>query len=761
MQKVRYSRRWFMKTGLACMAGTTMNGKTLRSYQSSSAKRAVSRTSLKTLRVFPTTCSLCAAGCGLLAFLDGDRCVQILGNPDHPVNKGGICAKGFAGLNLVYDPERLLFPMKRFGQRGEGQWTRITWDEAHEMVISRLRQLNLGSQKSDLVIDQGEFDPLLDRFIQSMEKASLVDRPSLNRKNRELAFTLMTGFPVLLPDFSRSRTILNFGANPFAHHDQFIGIARRLMFARVETGARLISLDVRMSETAAKSDLWIPLKSGTDGIVALAMAHTILNKNLINSDFINRMTNTSLSALQSRLADYPPSRAEVESSIKASVIEDLAVEFATRTPSVAIAGGGVSDQKHGVWNVQNVYLLNWLVGNLEKEGGLFYSRSAQSMFFPSKEQKNTRTLNGTRDLIETGSKDLFYLSHKANPVFDESDNFSVSQFFKDETKVKFLAVFDTHMTETAMLADLVLPAATSLESWGLEYAPTLDQTSVINLRQPVVSLQSPAKILRSPDFEVGKVTSPSFLPLGEAKEIGNVCIEWARRLGEQFRSTFSARNTLEFYSQKFDQMPDIVASGGFASLKNTGFQIERSGIQNLELFRGQDNLVKISINSAPDKPAAASNTKKMPPEFTLTTYRTGFFAHETQNSKWLREIAHDNPLWINKIAAEDLDIHNGDLLRISSKNVSLVTRALVTDRIHPESVALAEGFGHTATGHMAQAEKFRSSDQDTALVWWTKEGKGINPNELLEGHRDPMSGVLSSKDTLVKVEKLEGGVKKS
>jgi len=140
-----------MRTGLACLAGTALDGKALQSK----SKQAVSRTSLKTLRVFPTTCSLCAAGCGILAYLDGDRCVRILGNPDHPVNKGGICARGLAGLNLVYDPERLLFPMKRIGQRGEGRWTRITWDEAHEMMISHIRQLNLGSQSSDFVLDQG------------------------------------------------------------------------------------------------------------------------------------------------------------------------------------------------------------------------------------------------------------------------------------------------------------------------------------------------------------------------------------------------------------------------------------------------------------------------------------------------------------------------------------------------------------------------------------------------------------------------------
>ncbi len=743
-----------MKTGLACLAGTALEGKVLQGYTSSQSKKAVSRTSLKNLRVFPTTCSICEAGCGILAYLDGDRCIQILGNPDHPINKGGICAKGIAGLNLVYDPERLLFPMKRTGPRGDGRWTRITWDEAHEIMISHIHPLNMGSQNSSFVLDQGQFDPLLDRFIQAMENPSIVDRPALKRKTKELAFRKMTGFPSLIPDFSRSRTILNFGANPFAHHDQFIGAAGRLMKAQVETGEKLFSFDVRMSETATKSHLWIPVKSGTDGIVALALAHTIVENNLVDSDFISRRTNTSLSDLKSHLSDYHPSRAEEESGVKASVIEKIAVEFATQKPSVAIAGGGVSDQKHGVRNISSVLLLNWLVGNLEKEGGLFFSRTPETIFSRKKGAQNLKILNGTRDLVDSNTQAKIYLTYKTNPVFDEPNNRVVQQFFKDETKVKFLAVMDTHMTETALLADLVLPAATYLESWGLEYAPSLDQTNVLNLRQPVVSLQSPAKILRSPDFEVGKVINPSFLPLGEANEIGNICIEWARRLGRKVNTSFSFKNTLDFYSQKVEQMFNTSAFGGFNSLKKTGFWSESSGIQNFKPAPRKTDLAKIYINPVLFKKTAEPLDKKKKSEFFLTTYRTGFFANETQNSKWLREIAHDNPLWINRSAAEKLGIHNGDQLRITSRDISLVTKALVTDRIHPESVALAQGFGHTAIGHIAKAERFKSSDHDTSLLWWEKEGKGINPNELIMGHRDPTSGLFSSKDTFVTIEKI-------
>lgn len=727
MQKVRYSRRRFMKTGLACLAGTVVDGKAVSA--------SVSRTSLKTLRAIPTTCRLCPAGCGILAYLDGDRCVQILGNPSHPVNKGGICAKGISGLNLVYDPERLLFPMKRIGKRGEGHWTRITWDEAHEMMIPRIVQSNVDKKKFGFVIDLGQSDLLLDRFIQTMELPSVINRSVLNRRNINLASRIMTGGPSLIHDIDRSRTLLNFGANPFAHHDLFIGLARRLMEARMEYGSKLITFDVRMSETAAKSDLWIPVKSGTDGIVALAMAHTILKNDLVDPDFISKRTNPSLLELKSHLSSFTPARAEKESGIKASDIENVAIEFATHKPSTAFVGGGVADHKNGVENVQAVLLLNLLVGHP------ISSRLAGN--------QNTKTLNGTRELAESGTKVSIYLSYLSNPVFDEPNTPMISQYFEDDTKVNFLAVLDTHMTETAKMADLVLPAATYLESWGIEYGPSFDEISVLSLSQPVVSLQSPAKILRSPDFDVGKVIDPSFLPRGEAKEVGNVCIEWARRIGGKIGRRFPFKNSLEFYSKEVEHIQNIAAKGGFNTLKREGFLIETKSYEPLNLT---ENNKKNGFSILPNYKDIDSIKKKT--EFILTTYKHGFFVKGTMNSKWLREISHDNPLWINRLAAENLGIQNGEQLRISSESASLVVKALVTDRIHPESVALAEGFGHTATGRIAKSKKFKSSDSNTLLLWWEKEGRGINPNELISGDRDPLSGVFASKDTFVKIEKL-------
>lgn len=753
-----------MKTGLACLAGSAVNMDTLKAFSLDQPKQAVSRTSLKTLQAIPTSCRQCPAGCGIIAHLDGDRCVQILGNPLHPINRGAICAKGIGGLNLVNDPERLLFPMKRIGRRGEGQWSKITWDEAYQEMISRLSVSDQNHPRQKVVIDKGEADPLLDRFIESLGVPSVIDRPSLRRLNLGLASWMMSGDAALIPDISRSRTILNFGANPYAHHDFFLGLARRMVEGRVNNGVKLLTFDVRMSETAARSDAWFPIKSGTDGMVALAIAHVIMKHNLADADFISNRTNTSLPELGRHLSAFPPEKAEDISGIKATDIEDIAVEFAKRTPSVAIAGGGVADHENGFQNARCVLLLNWLVGNLEKEGGLFYSRAPHPSPPLLTGVNLQNELKGALDLVSADSSVDVYFACLSNPAFSEIDCLTVRRYFQDENRVKFMAVMDTHLTETAALADLVLPAATYLESWGLEYAPSLDQTSVLNLNQPAVSLMSPAKVLRSPDFDVGKLIDPTFRPRGESKEIGDFCIEMAHRMGGEAARRFPFGNTLEFISQEVSQRPGLVAAGGLETMKRDGLWVEKSGSGSTEKRPGSLTLRKITVTSEslggrnipvfPVYTAVDSQTHKKKTEFILTTYKTNFFSKGTSNSKWLREIDHENRLWINSRVAAQNGIKNGDKVRISSASGSVISRVLVTERIHPDSVALAEGFGHTATGRIAKAEKFESQDRDTHLLWWSKAGQGVNPNEILGSHTDSTSGAYVSKDTLVRIEKI-------
>jgi len=770
MSKKRISRRKFMKTSITWFAGTAAG---LGSMQKSTSvkKAAVSRTSLKSLRVIPTTCEQCPAGCGINAYLNGERLVQLLGNPDHPNNLGGICAKGIAGLNLVNDPERLLYPLKRKGPRGSGQWTKITWDEVYSTLAARVKEMIRDGRISELVFDKGHDDPLLDRFIFALGSAHTIDRPALKNLNRTAAFTSMTGFPSLIEDVGSSRFILNFGANPFANHDQFVGIARRLIHARVEKGARLITFDVRMSETAAKSDAWYPIKAGTDGIVALAMAKIIVDKGLANKDFMDRKINYSLAMIKNHLSRYTPEKAAKESGVRTADIQRLAIEFAKQKPSMALIGGGVSDHKNGTQNVRSVALLNWLVGNLEKEGGLFYPRfpvSLQSKTADLKSRLNSsNNIKGIVELKETNTRINTYFAYLSNPAYTDPDCGSTVGLLKDEKSVPFLVVMDTHLTETAMMADMVLPAATYLEGWGVSSAPSLDNVPILNLRQPVVSLLSAAKVLRSPTFEVGKLLEPMFQPRGEAEEVGNVCLELARRIKGRIAKNLPYKNTHDYITWVISSIPGLKMEGGLKNLKSQGLWTDKaskaagsrySSEKGLPALRQKVEIYSNALkqNGHPPLPEyeLLTASKKKKDEFILTTFKSNLWAKGTANSKWAREILHENRLWINKDIARTLGIKNGDRVRVTSSVGSLISRVLTTHLIHPESVAMAEGLGHSAVGNVAKGKRFRGNDQDTNLIWWDKKGNGTNPNEIIERRVDPMGGGFGLKDTRVRIEKI-------
>lgn len=751
-----------MKTGLVWVAGTAAS---LDAFHKNDAQdiAGVSRTSLKHLRAIPTTCEQCPAGCGIIAYLNGDRLVQILGNPNHPDNLGGICAKGISAINLVNDPERLLYPMKRTGPRGSGQWTEITWDEAYQKLSTRFKEIIGSGRTGELVFDKGQDEPLLDKFITAVGSPNIIDRSALKNINRAKALTSMMMPHSFIEDVGRSRTIINFGANPYANHDHFIGIARRLAHAQTERGAKLFTFDVRMSETAAKSDAWYPIKAGTDGIVALAIAHMIIKNGLADEDFWHKKTNYPLSMLKEHLLKYTPEVAEKESGIRAADIEHLAAEFAARKPSVAMIGGGASEHENGSQNVRNIALLNCLVGNLEKEGGIFYPRFPAS-FQPETAysriilEKSGNTVKGIADLEKANSRINTYFTYLSNPAYDDSDCQTTLRLLGDEKIVPFLVVMDTHLTETAMMADMVLPAATFLEGWSIKNVPSLDMVPVLNLRQPVVSLLSKAEVLRSPHFEVGKLLEPSFRPRGEAKEVGNFCLELAERLGEKVLESLPFKDTQDYAERIISSNPSLQKQGGLNALKKNGFYIN-SDNNNLsptnERIEIYSNALKQDGHSPlPVYQPISIHKKKNETEFILTPFKSNLMARGTANSKWAREILHENRLWMNKEAAFRLGIKNGDRVRVSSSVGNLITRVLTTDRIHPGSVALAEGLGHKAVGNIARARRFKSSDNDTNLLWWEKEGSGVNPNEIIERRTDPIGLGPGLKDTVVRVEKV-------
>jgi anaerobic selenocysteine-containing dehydrogenase len=546
-------------------------------------------------------------------------------------------------------------------------------------------------------------------------------------------------------------------------------MAQQLVDARTNKNAKLVTFDVRMSETAAQSDDWYPIKPGTDAIVALAIAHTILEKNLMDSEFIQNNTNTTIRHLRAHLQPYTTTAAERESGVQAAAIEKLALEFTRQKPAVAILGGGASDHENGTQNVRCISLLNWITGNLKKQGGIvvpsLFEHYLQDQESSSKTTgriaKNSRIHS---QIFEAKRTIDTYFAVMANPAYEEPDCRSISRFLRDEDKVPLLVVMDTHQTETAKLADFVLPAATYLEGWGLEVSPSLEGGITLSLRQPAISLLSSAEALRLPTFEEGKLLEDLFRPRGEAKEVGNFCIELSRRMGKNIEEKLPYKNTREFVSKSAEAVEEC----DFESLKQKGFWsgklTPRYNQRPSEIKISSSRAERVSILLTPEEDPTSPPMPEYTPveahrdlegnEFVLTMYKSNLWGMGTTNSKWAREIFHSNRLWMNREAAARLKISNGDRVRILSPVGACDVRVLLTGRIHPQSVALAEGLGHEAVGRVAKGQRFASADSDTSLIWWTKAGNGVNPYAIIERRTDISGGGYALKDTVVRIEKI-------
>jgi len=258
----------------------------------------------------------CYARCGIIGYVGYGRLEKIGGNPKHPNSQGRLCAKGQAGLNLLYDPDRLLFPLNAPGN-GRRQWQKISWEEAYKEIAGRLGKIQEQGRPERFVfyserdVTTSQFSK---RFCDAFGTPNHLSQASLSGPNKRLAQSLTWGAEFDINDVAYTQYMLNFGSNPYEAHLLRTSFAQRIAEGRTErifggrshNRAKLVTFDVRLSQTAGRSDEWFPIKPGTDGIVALAMAQVILKEGLHDPEFIHRWTNVSVERLSEHLKPYTP-----------------------------------------------------------------------------------------------------------------------------------------------------------------------------------------------------------------------------------------------------------------------------------------------------------------------------------------------------------------------------------------------------------------------------------------------------------------------
>ena len=475
-------------------------------------------------RLIPTTCFNCEAACGLVAYVDREtgEVAKFEGNPEHPASRGRNCAKGPATLNQVNDPERILFPLKRVGARGGGEWERISWEQALDEIGARIRTALLEERRDEIMYHVGRpgEDGYTERVLQGWGVDGHNSHTNICSSNARIGYQSWMGHDRPSSDYANAEVIFLISSHLEAGH-YFNPHAQRIIEAQ-EKGATVICVDPRLSNTGSKADHWLPAWPGTEPFLLLALARLLLENGTWQSDFVRRWTNweTYLArtrpdldvkfelleqALLDEYEEYTPEKAEEVTGIPAAQIREIAsiigahpTKFASHNWRAAGAGN------LGGWQTARcLFFLNVLTGSVGTVGGT--SGNGWNKFKPHAplgaqkiEHWNEMSwpqeyplsyhemsillphfLNEGRGKLDT------YFTRVYNPVWTNPDGFSWMEALLDPSKVECHVALTPTWSETALFADYVLPMGVGSERHDLASFET-HAGRWIGFRQPVI-----------------------------------------------------------------------------------------------------------------------------------------------------------------------------------------------------------------------------------------------------------------------------------
>jgi anaerobic selenocysteine-containing dehydrogenase/Fe-S-cluster-containing dehydrogenase component len=603
---------------------------------------------------YATTCRECPTGCGLHVRVREGRAVKLEGNPVHPINQGKLCARGQAGLQGLYNPDRVQQPMVRSGDGFQP----ITWDEAIQQVVQRVRGADAGAVWFLSGNEAGPFGALMDQFANAVRGARAVYEAfgyeALRHANRQIFGT------DAIPEyrFEDAAYVLSFGADfletwvaPIQHAR---GFARSHGLNDGGMG-RFVHIEPRMSMTAMNADEWIAPAPGTEAKLALAIAHVIVRDRLAQVP-------ADVSRVRPLVDAHSPSTVSAETGVPADTIERLAREF-TAQPSLGVAGGigAQHDQAHVTAAAVNV--LNYVAGNVGRT----------VVFGPDLAAGGASTYAGLADLVgamRDGRVGVLFV-HGTNPAYNAPDGLDVAGAME---QVGFTVSFARFMDETTTHADLILPDHDPLEQWNA-YQP---RANVYALQQPVMQ------------------------PVFDTRQTGDVLLEVARGVGGTLGSRLSAGTYKDFLMNEWrgvqravgDRRPfeefweECLQRGGVwrdPPTRRVSLAATAAALREAPAWSGGDgDLTLVAYPSPALYDGRAANRpwlQELPDPVTKITWSTWVELHPETASEW--------------------GIAEGDHVRISSAHGEITVPAYPHPGIRRDTVAVPIGQGHTAFGRYA------------------------------------------------------------
>jgi anaerobic selenocysteine-containing dehydrogenase len=471
----------------------------------------------------PTTCFNCEAACGLLAYVNQESgdIQKLEGNPLHPGSRGRNCAKGPATINQIHDPERILFPLKRVGPRGEGQWEQTTWDEVLNTFAAKIRSALAENRRDEVVYHVGRpgHDGYIDRVLQAWGVDGHNSHTNICSSGARVGYALWQGADRPSPDYANAAFILLLSSHLETGH-YFNPHAQRIVEAKM-AGAKIAVIDPRLSNTASSANYWLSPWPGTEAALLLSMASVILREGTYNREFVRRWVNweefmreerpalpcsfeTFIEVIKDLYAQFTPEYAAEECGVEADKIIEIAREIALAGSRFAShVWRSAASGNLGGWQVARaLYFLNALTGSIGSEGGVSPNVWNKFVAAPFSKPAPQRVWNETLwpreyplahhemsfllpHLLKDGRGHLAaYFTRVYNPVWTNPDGMSWIEVLRDESKIELHAALTPVWSETAWFADYVLPMGLGAERHDLMSQET-HAAQWISFRQPV------------------------------------------------------------------------------------------------------------------------------------------------------------------------------------------------------------------------------------------------------------------------------------
>ncbi len=677
-----FTRRDVLKIGVAGAATTILAGcaqdaerwVTLEPYVKAPEEQLAGNPSF-----YASTCRLCPAACGIVVRIMNGRAIKIEGNPEHPVNRGKLCARGQAGLQLLYNPDRVTGAVRQ-EERGGRNFEPVAWNEAINTLFERIEAADgavgvwLGSTTSGHLVE------LFRRFTEAIGAPPPV---------RYDLYSGFNGYPVLaqasedafgqrsLPtyDLGHADVILSFGADFLGTWLSATGYGVEFGHFRSQAfGQRglLVQIEPRMSITGAKADRWLPVRPGAEALVAGAIARLIADEGLGSAERAER------AAALAPEVDIEEAAAACHTTPEE--LAKLARAFAEAEHPVALPGSGLTGCNNPVAATLAVQALNVIAGTVGEPGGMSLTASTPVADLSAPPVSAYAEAQAMIERMASGEIKVL-LVHGANPAYDLPPG---AGFIEALDGVETVVSFNPMVDETAAHADFILPDRVYLEGWGYQVAaPGFGRLPVISSQQPVVP------------------------PLYDIHSTGDVLLTVARGIPAA-ASALPWADEVAFIEEMVAALPAGAAGGEDTEVRWARF-LQHGGWWP-----------EAPPGEAPPQADVPGPVEVPPAEFAGDAEEYPYFLHlylspmlgdgSGANLPWLQgapdpmtTISWQTWVEINPVTADELGLENGDIVRVESPHGVIEAPVYVFPAIRPDTIAIPIGQGHDDYGRYAKA----------------------------------------------------------